>query len=150
MATNENLSELQYNPEQENWNAIENDLSKDSENVYNLCMTPPEICWSNISIKINNNLKIEENHNGQNKMKTLSILSNWMRYAAVIAGIVVISVGMLNTSFRNGVISIFTKTNLKTSLTDSQYNLLKVKEDKVNVDTLNSKSLKTIKETSVK
>lgn len=150
MATNENLSELQCNPEQENWSAIENSLIKHSQNLYNLSITPPEICWSNISSKINPDLKIDEAYNSQNKMKTTRMLSNWMRYAAVITGIVVLSLGMLNTSFRNGVVSIFTKTNLKTSLTDSQYKLLKVKEDKVNVDTLNSKGLKTIEETSVK
>ena len=104
-------------PSEATWSAIESNARQDTERMHDLKVVPPEICWT----KIAQHIKSPQEKSISEQMGKKIAFPSWMRYAAVIAGITILSISLMNNSIRNKFLNTLLESNLKTSLSDSQY-----------------------------
>jgi hypothetical protein len=114
MDLNQQLNNLELTPDEQVWQAIENETRKKAEGMYDMKIMPPEICWTNIAEQINTAEK------KNTKPKSISDFSKWIRYAAVFTGITLGTISLLDHSIRNKLLNTVLESNLKTSLSDTQ------------------------------
>ena len=117
MDLNNKLSELECLPSEAAWSAIESNTRQDTDRIHDLKVVPPEICWT----KIAEYIKAPEEKSSNGQMGKKIAFPSWMRYAAGIAGITLLSISLMNNSIRNKFLNTLLESNLKTSLSDSQY-----------------------------
>ena len=117
MDLNQKLNNLECRPPDQVWSAIEKKASNEIDSLYEMKIIPPEICWNNIAEKIGNT----EGKINNSKSISSSYISTWIRYAAIIMGVLLLSIGLFNPSLRNKLFNTVIESNLKTSLSDTQY-----------------------------
>ena len=119
MDLNQKLDNFECRPPDQAWSAIEKKTSKEIDSLYELKIIPPEICWINIAEKIGNT----EGKINNSQPLASSYISTWIRYAAITTGVLFLSIGLFNASLRNKLFNTVLESNLKTSLSDTQYML---------------------------
>jgi hypothetical protein len=117
MDLNQKLNNFECRPPDQAWSAIEKKASNEIDSLYEMKIIPPEICWNNIAEKIGNT----EGKINNSKSISSSYISTWIRYAAIITGVLLLSIGLFNPSLRNKLFNTVIESNLKTSLSDTQY-----------------------------
>ena len=103
------------------WGNIENSIANGNDRLYNFHVNPPEICWE----KIQKALLQKKSKPFSLPLKIASI-STWIRVAAIVVGIAILSITAINTSIRNSLIHSFRGVDIKAALPDSQNQLHKI------------------------
>ncbi len=117
MNSNQKLNNFECNPPDQAWSAIENKARKEIDTIYDMKIIPPEICW----IKIGEQIENKEEKINKSQLNFNSYFSTSIRYAAIFIGVILLSIGLLNNSLRNKIFNNVLESNLKTSLSDTQY-----------------------------
>lgn len=112
------LAEYQAAPPPPAWNEVEKTLQQQGNSLYHHTAPPPNDSWEAISTKLSS---IDNNHS--------SSAFNWLkpalRYAAMIAFLVMVTTTVVNNSFRNALIESLQGPGIKAALTDTPQMLIK-------------------------
>jgi hypothetical protein len=114
MDLNQQLNNLELTPDEQVWPAIEGETRKKGGGIYDLKIMPPENCWNNIAERLSD---AEEKNS---KPRAIPSFTKWIRYAAILTGITLGTIGLLNDSLRSKLFNTVLESNLKTSISDTQ------------------------------
>jgi hypothetical protein len=106
------LAEYQAAPPPPAWNAVEKILQEQGNSLYHHTAPPPNDSWEAISSKLSST---ENSHSS----KAFNWLRPALRYAAMIAFLVMATATLVNNSFRNALIESLQGTSIKAALTDT-------------------------------
>jgi hypothetical protein len=123
---------LQQLPSDHIWGGIEKNISSTNERLYNIEVTPPESCWERISERLPNT-----NEFSNKASNNRSLVQQWIKYAAIFTGIIILTTTAINKDFRNNIIDAMQGSQIKAALPDSPYHFNKLSANK---DTANKKN----------
>jgi hypothetical protein len=126
------INGLQQLPSENIWNGIEKNISGANERLYNIEVMPPASCWERISERLpnTNEFSINPSNNGRS-------IQQWIKYAAIFTGIILLTTTAINKDFRNNIIDAMQGSQIKAALPDSPYHLNKTSVNKDSVDKKN-------------
>lgn len=112
MEWNKKLAEYQATPPPPTWNEIENTLRQDESSLYNHTAVPPNESWEAISTKLSSLENMQSS-------PSFNWLRPALRYAAMIAFLVLATTTLINSSFRNALIETIQGPGIKAALSDT-------------------------------
>ena len=119
-------------PSENIWSGIEKNISGANERLYNIEVTPPDSCWERISEKLPNT-----NTFSNNNSTIGSSVQQWIKYAAIFTGIIILTATAINKDFRNNIIDAMQGSQIKAALPDSPYYFNKSSVSKDSADKKN-------------
>ena len=126
------INGLQQLPSENIWSGIEKNISGANERLYNIEVTPPASCWERISERIPNTNQFSNKPSSNG-----SSVQQWIKYAAIFTGIILLTTTAINKDFRNNIIDAMQGSQIKAALPDSPYHFNK---SSVNKDSANKKN----------
>ena len=105
-------------PSNEIWDNIQKNLSSKEVRMHDFEVVPPEVCWENISAKMNLVGQKESRFSIQNG-------SRLIRYAAIVISLTTLTIFAINSNIRNAIINGLSNSNIKASLPEKPYQLKK-------------------------
>lgn len=112
MEWNKKLAEYQATPPPPAWNEIENTLRQDKSSLYHHTAVPPNESWEAISTKLSSLENMQSS-------PSFNWLRPALRYAAMIAFLVLATTTLINSSFRNALIETIQGPGIKAALSDT-------------------------------
>ena len=112
------MENLLASPSIEIWDNIQKNLSSKEVKMHDFEVIPPEVCWENISAKMNLVGQKESRLSLQNGTR-------WIRYAAIVISITTLTIFAINSDIRNAIINGLNNSNIKASLPEKPYQLKK-------------------------
>lgn len=122
------INGLQQLPSKNIWGGIEKDISGANEKLYHIEVSPPTSCWSKISERLPSTKKnLNKNFNNGR------MVNQWIKYAAISTGVLLLTTTAINKDFRNNIIDAMQGSQIKAALPDSTYHFNKSFADKDSV-----------------
>jgi hypothetical protein len=138
MDLNQKLSNFESSPENDTWQMIESRARQEGDGLYDMKITPAEICWEKIATGIDQHVE----DNTKTIFTSRKNLTSFIRYAAIITGILIGSISLSNKSIRTTFMNAILESNIKTTVNDTKKALPQNNKKIDSVIKINAKSSK--------